>query len=146
MGLQEISAGELRKVFLDAFPMLGFQGMRSKLYWIPSLEKVKNVLSETKVERQTFLPDINDCDSFSLQLHADVKRLRAIDAEMGRIPRDQWMPWAFGEAFGIRFRGIQEKHSLNICYTKSGIYLIEPQTDHLWQPNPNDDIVLLIWM
>jgi len=146
MKTHKISAKELKHQFLDQFPTLGFQGLRSKRYWMPTLEKLKEAIKLTDVDRQIFLPDVNDCDSFSLQLHADIKRIRAVDAELGKIPREEWMPWAFGEAFGIKFKGQQESHSLNICMTMEGIYLIEPQTDAMWCPDKEEDLVLLIWM
>ena len=146
MGLQKISAKELKHKFLDQFPTLGFQGVRSESFWMPTLESLKEALELTEVDRQIFLPDVRDCDFFSLALNFRIKELIAAKAEHGEIPRDEWMPWAFGEAFCIKTKGQQGSHSLNVCMTTRGIYLIEPQTDQIWQPDKDDDLVLLIWM
>jgi hypothetical protein len=138
----KISSKELRKELKKVWPQIGFMWVPDYRLWKPTLEQLRWAIAVSKVDRAKFLDDINDCDDFALQLNADIKRMRAYDGEAGKIPKDQWHPWAFGEVFGTKFNGWSNAHSANICMCREGIYLIEPQTDEIWEAEPPDDIIL----
>ena len=139
----KISQKELRNELKVIWPAIGFMWVPDYNLWKPSHQEMVDAIEKSTVNRAKFLDDINDCDDFALQLNADIKRLRAFDAEAGKVPNDQWCPWAFGEVFGTMFKGWPGAHSANICVCREGIYLIEPQTDDIWPADgPPDDIIL----
>ena len=82
----------------------------------------------------------------ALQLHSEVKRARAIDAELGKIPRDEWYPYAFGEVLGTQFRGMDYFHAVNICICRDDVYLVEPQDDRIWRASSTTDTPYFVKM
>lgn len=109
-------------------------------YWLPTPDELAEGLARTITHRQTYLPDIADCDDFALQLHAEISRMRAWSAKHREIPREEWLPWAFGQCLGVRFHGRNMNHAINICLTTDGLRLIEPQNNNIWIPTPEDDM------
>ena len=139
----KISSKGLRAELKNKFPTISFMWVPDYNLWKPTLAEMKAAIKLSEVDRARFLDDINDCDDFALQLNADIKRMRAFDGEAGKIPKDQWYPWAFGEVFGTKFNGWPLGHSANICLCQEGIFLIEPQNDQIWLADgPPDDLIL----
>ena len=91
-----------------------------------------------------FIKNIQDCDDIALQLHAEIKRIRGYQVELQKISQDEWYPWAFGEVFATKWMGRVGNHNGNICVCVEGIYLIEPQTDKIWEANPRNDEVQIL--
>jgi len=140
----KITAATLKTAVLSKFPTVGFQWVPDKYFWVPFLAEVKAVVELTHVERMRFMENINDCDDYALQLHAQVNLYRADQARDMAIPSDEHFPWPFGEAFGIKFQGEEYQHSCNVVYTKDeGFQFIEPQTDEMWFAGAGD-IVLCV--
>ncbi|UCB50937.1 MAG: hypothetical protein JSW56_08820, partial [Deltaproteobacteria bacterium] len=62
--------------------------------------------------------EIMDCDDHALILHAFVIQKRYRQVEKGKLKKPQWYPWAFGQAWGYKFRGTKRSHAVNICITR----------------------------
>ena len=139
--MQTVTAKQLKQEVNNQFSSVGFQWVPDKSFITPTLDEVKDLVASTKVNTLTFIDAINDCDDFALQLHAAVNLHRANAARDMLIPSDEHLPWAFGEAFGLQFMGESYQHSLNICLTTEGIYLIEPQTDEIWLASAGDVVL-----
>jgi hypothetical protein len=53
-------------------------------------------------------------------------------------------PIAFGEAYGMRFRGVDELHTVNIFIYDSRVYCVDLQLDYFWIANTLQDVVYKI--
>lgn len=100
---------------------------------------MKWLLAESEFEKYKYHKNTFDCDDFSLILHAFVRQ--------EQYRRKDWKnPWAFGEAWGNKFKGELQEHAVNIALTKKEILLIEPQTDEIWTANPDNDNIYFVRM
>jgi len=142
--MKKLSDKKLRQMLSDQCPDVRFIWLTDREYILPQLSQVKQYLEQSKVIKMKFIDDIQDCDDFALQLHAECKRIRGTMVELGQIPREEWKPWSVGECFGIKFKGVKKSHNLNIAACEEGVYLIEPQTKDIWAINPQRDTVLLV--
>jgi hypothetical protein len=136
---EKISGKKLKSLVFEKFPQVSFQWVPDKHFWVPTIDEVKHVVELTHTQRLPFIENINDCDDFTLHLHSAVNLYRATLARDMKIPSNQHIPWAFGEAFGF-FQNETYPHSLNIALTQQGFYLIEPQDDNIWSATRKDII------
>lgn len=126
------TATQIRAMLREIWPDLKEIWCFDQNYQFPTGEDVARALKVSGVNFEKQEGEVFDCDDYALQLHAEIKRKR--------------MGWAFGEAFGSKIRGWPRYHVLNICCTMSGVLLIEPKTDEMWQPNPTADNLLFVRM
>ena len=91
---------EIRRLLKTIWPKLRHLWLVDPEYWIPTIEELKGALAQSKVDQMQYRNVIADCDDFSLQLHADIKRMRITKVEFQEIPPEEWYPWAFGEVMG----------------------------------------------
>lgn len=121
---------EIRKRLEGVFPDLRVPWLRDTEYDLPSLDEVRAFVERSKVDEYHFSGEDFDCDDFALQLHAEVKREHH---------------WAFGEAYGDRIKGVEERHNLNVFVADDGkVYLLEPQTDEIWRAEKGKDNILIV--
>ena len=137
---------KLRQQLSGACPKTRFIWLTDRNYFLPKLLKIQDFVSQSKVSQGIFIDDLRDCDDFALQMHAEAKRVRGLMADAGKIPSAEWKAWAFGECFGIKFKGQGGLHNLNIAACQEGVFLIEPQTSEIWRTDPANDDVMLIRM
>ena len=142
--MKKLSDKKVRKLISDQCPEVRFVWLTDREYILPTLAEFKKYLEKSKVIKMDFIDNLQDCDDFALQLHAECKRVRGVLAELGQIPSSEWAPWAVGECFGIKFNNVKGSHNLNIAVCEEGIYLIEPQTKEIWPINLNKDTILLV--
>ena len=109
-------------------------------YWLPTREEIEKFLDESRVDRMKYISEISDCDDRALQLYSEAKRVRSIMAEYQEIPREEWFSWPLGRAMGMEFRGMRMPHSVNFVRTRdSGLLMIEPEDDRIWEPKESHD-------
>ena len=109
-------------------------------YWLPAENKVKKLVWDSYIDQYKYEIESFDCDDYALVLHAFVVQERYRLAKAKKISKDEWLPWAFGEAWGTRFDGVDTDHAINICVTSDkGVILIEPQTDSMWPADRDRD-------
>jgi hypothetical protein len=116
-----------------------------KYYWAPSYDSLQDLVWRTYIDRYKYIKDAYDCDDFALSLHAFVVQTRYEEIYKRKVPKEEWYPWAFGQIWGYKFRGVKGMHAINICLTSDrGLVLIEPQEDKIWRVNNEKDIASAI--
>jgi hypothetical protein len=86
-----------------------------------------------------------DCDDFAQILHSFIVQERYREMMHRGSNKKEWLPWAFGQCWGQKFQGKDGGHAINLCVTRdSGIMLIEPQNDALWEAKKGEDFVFFI--
>ena len=104
-----------------------------------SVGRLAQLLNETQADRLPYIKKKGECEEFSLILHSAIKQKNIFDDKSK-------LTWAFGECIGRKFVGFKGVHSANVCLTKEGVYLIEPQTDAYWKADPVSDDIFFIKM
>jgi len=133
---------ELQRYWPDRKPYLGDSN-----YWLPSLREVEDLLLKSWVDQYKWMNEIFDCDDFALIVHAWVVQERYKRRQEEGEKEELKYPWAFGEAWGSKLKGEYTSHAINVVITRDkGIYLAEPQDDHIWAANPDNDILYYIRM
>ncbi len=116
-------------------------------YWMPTKSKVKKLLWEGFIDTYKYKAETFDCDEFSLLLHAFVVQERYVQIEKREVPKEEWLPWAFGQVTGIKFQGKKTHHAINIVITSdNGVMLIEPQNDKIWKATYPNDLIYRVRM
>jgi hypothetical protein len=115
-------------------------------WWLPAVETIKEEIKQVAVDRLTYVQHIFECEEFALALMYEIRRRRADLALGGKLPREQWRNFPLGRVVGKRFRGEKVDHWINICLTKEGLYLIEPQTREMWRPVESEDEIYFLDM
>ena len=116
-------------------------------YWCPKQEEVKSLLWDTYIERYKYTVEIFDCDDFALLIHAFVAQERYRKMQDEKFSKEEWLPWAFGEAWGNKFDGQAYNHAVNICLTRDkGVIFVDPQNDQIWNGDPDSNSVYFIRM
>jgi hypothetical protein len=120
----------IRQSLKDVWPELQFIWLFDRRYICPTHDELIKVIDKVWT-RQKSRGELVDCDEQALFLHSDVKKHLA--------KTDTDYTWAFGEVALTMSNGWPGPHSQNICVTKEGIYLIEPQTKEIWKAHKRDD-------
>ena len=107
-------------------------------YYIPTLDALKTMVALVSVKEMQFLGQRFNCNDYALTLHANVVKVVAANRPED-VQEEGWFGWSFGRAAGWQFKSKKEKHQINICLTREGIYLIEPQTDEIWEYDASID-------
>ena len=130
----EIKTKEIRKRLRDVWPKLRHIWCDDPVYETVNTETVDTLLSDSSVERNSYIDMKSECEEFALFLMCDSKKANILDNSAKHS-------WAFGTARARKNRGMEFYHKLNIFLTDNKIYLVEPQTDEYWEADPdNDDI------
>lgn len=98
-------------------------------YYNPTMEEVKTILEDTKVDRLTYKENKFDCDNFALMLKAAFSRLALKDKERQR-------EYCLGIVWGkIKMNGEWFGHAINwFIDDQEKLWFIEPQTDEIFDP------------
>ena len=134
-----ISSRVVRSRLKAVWPDLEHIWLTDNRFELLTVKKLDALLEKDKTDSLQYKKKKGECEEFSLFLHAKVKMANMFDD-------NSKYSWAFGEVIGRKFLGFEQVHSANICLTKSGIYLIEPQTDAYWQADPDEDDVFFVKM
>jgi len=102
-------------------------------YEFPTRDQLESVIARDHTERLDMRGYQFDCDDFALQLSA------AVNLYHGQQDQRSEAPWPFGQIMGRKFKGKKQSHTCNICVLEDGVLLIEPQTDEIWEADPDDD-------
>jgi hypothetical protein len=134
-----IKSAEVRKAVKTYDPKFKFMVLSDPEWCRPDAEEMQAMVREVAVDRMGFVHHLFECEEFALALVTAIRGRRADLAESGKLPREQWRNWPLGIVVGTHFRGQRVDHWINICLTREGLYLIEPQTGETWQPKPTED-------
>jgi hypothetical protein len=135
---------KVREMISVACPHARFIWLTDREYILPKLSEVKEMIADSKITHMTYIANIQECEEFALQLHAEIKRKRGAQAADGKIPSKEWKSWAIGECFAIKVGNVRAAHNLNIVACEEGVFLIEPQTKQISRMDPNKDTILLV--
>ena len=142
----KITSEAVRKDIAAIWPDLQFILLSDPAWWDPDVAEVQEFLQTSGIEKLPYIEGIHECEEFSLQLVAELRRRRAEKAVAGMIPKNELLNWPFGFVFGTRFAGRDLDHWMGITHTRQGLWLIEPQTDAIWTPSRDRDQVLFLFM
>lgn len=142
----KISSAEIRQRLKNQWPNLHQIWLFDENFWLPSREDLEHFVAQSKVNQMVYFPEVSDCDDFALQLYAEARRIRSVDAACGKVPKDEWVPWAIGRAVGTVIAGIKAVHAINICVILEQVLLIDPQKDTIWESNKSKNELFFIEM
>ena len=131
-----VTSSDIRASIRALWPDIG-QGLIQTpdvSYFVPEIEAV---FAHTEaIEFGTDLPTWWDCNHYALSAYAYIQNNNIYDGAA----------WAFGVAFGTKFNRFPMKHTLNICYSKSGIWFIDLQNKKHWKADPKQDEIHTVTM
>jgi hypothetical protein len=128
------TAANIRKGIRKLWPNAVFLRTPDEQYYVPSKKEIYEAVDALPVLTPPTWDGI--CNWWALQAYADIQ-LDKLHAEA---------PWAFGIADGNKFRGFPSQHTLNIAYTRDGIYLIDIHNHKRWLGSATDDYILTVSM
>jgi len=110
-------------------------------FLVPSEAEVRDLIIDRSAASIKVLDDIAECDDISVILWGRIKEARALQAADNLIAAEDQLSWPLGICFGLSFHGWSGSHWQNICFTKQGILMIEPQLNNFWFASyPDDDV------
>jgi hypothetical protein len=141
-----IQSAVVRKEIKAVWSSQRFLVLSDTDWLLPEKDEVQNTIREVAVDRMPFVNRLFECEEFALMLVARVREHRAKLAMAGDLPKTQWRNWPLGCVGGTRFKGETVDHWINICLTKQGLFLIEPQTNEMWVPTESGDKIIFLFM
>lgn len=107
-------------------------------YYNPTVEEVKKILEDTKIDRLTYRKNKFDCDNFALGLKWKVSKLA-----LGQDHRE--VEYCVGIVWGkIKMDGEWFGHAINwFIDDQKKLWFIEPQTDEIFDPEGR---IKEVWM
>jgi len=122
----------IKNKLLKEYPKLQKENiwLTDPFYLLPELKDLEISVKKNSVKDIQYYKNISECEEFSLFLHAKIKMERVQNVK--DIPDHEKYTWAFGEVIGYKY-GLMGKniHQMNICFTKEGIKIIEPQSNKI---------------
>lgn len=101
-------------------------------YYLPSVPEVKEILDDDDLNLTKYIPEVSDCDDYSLLLKAEF----VVRQNMYR----KESPYCFGEIWGE----FPNPHAINIFIDNNHqVWFVEPQTDEIF---PLSERIKSIWM
>ena len=108
--------------------------LADKLYYCPSVEYTKSVLSRTSTDERQWIKDRYDCDDFAWTLKNDF----VTDAYQNGERRA-------AHCFGMVWGHLPHPHAINfVINDDQKLRLIEPQTDDLFLPNEKQKSIFMM--
>ena len=141
-----VKSADVRKAIKAAWPKLKFMVLSDREWWLPEVENVEAMVHEVAVDRMSFIPPLFECEEFSLALVAAIRGRRADLYRAGKLQPERVRNWPLGVVCGTRFQGEDVDHWINVCVTRQGVWLIEPQTGLMWQPEKGEDEIFFLLM
>ena len=112
---------------------------RGKKYKIISMARLLDVVDKCSIKgKYKWLDEGWECESFSTMLQAAVLDYQ-YNEEVSIHSYKSYTPWFFAIAIGLRFRGQDGNHNINLAITDKGIVLIEPMDDSIWLADSDKD-------
>ena len=131
------------KKYLKSFWPIDDIWLFDRSFFLLDESTIKKIITELSVKTMKYVPELWDCDNFSLLLNSDVKKYQ-YDCIQCSKPKTPHYPWAFGECIGTKFRGVEMNHSVNIAVCKDGIFFVDPQNNYMWKADrKNDDLYFI---
>jgi len=138
-----LSYTNLSKDLKKKWPRLKSTWFGQKEYYIPLTVEVAHMVQQHSVADMHYRNTTNECENYALFLWANIKKALVIEAELYynmsiTVPDKYKYTWALGFAMGLNFKHLlfnNGSHALNICRTKEGIILIDPQSDKIIIPS-----------
>jgi hypothetical protein len=127
------SSANIRKGIRNLWPNAVFLRLPDEHYYVPSLVEIEGAVDNLPILKA---PPWADCNWWALQAYAEIQLDKLNDAA----------PWSFGLADGNKFNKFPSQHTLNIAYTRDGVYLIDVQNHKQWLGSKTDDYILTVSM
>ena len=103
-------------------------------YYVP---KIEDVLEQTKkLDLGNDKPMWWDCNHYALSAYVHLQNANLANGAA----------WAFGMSFGTKFHGFPMTHTLNICYSESGVWFVDLQNNKNWKAEPKHDKIHTVTM
>ncbi len=143
-----VTSAYVRGKIAAIWPALKFVVLSDQLWFPPSKPALIDFLKESWPHvKPPYIPSVSECEEFSISLVAYQRKLHAVLVADGVIPITDRYNWPIGIVCGTRFRGRDIDHWQNICLTHdAGIMMIEPQTQEIWSPEPDQDEIYFLLM
>ncbi|MHA2163494.1 MAG: hypothetical protein ACXACB_01995 [Promethearchaeota archaeon] len=128
----------------NLWPNIYLPWLTDREYIAPTIAEVMEAVERCSVASLKTIDNISECEDFAEILAARIKEERIEKAQANLLKQEELFNWAFGFAFGDKFRAWDEYHYLNIFRSEEGLRLLEPQTHNFWQPTSADDNVIVL--
>ena len=124
-----VNADHTRKQLLDIWPNFPTQNiwLPSGPYYLPTIEEAKSLVVANRVDSLPFKRHVRECEKFAAFLYADIQR---------KVAEIYDYTHSIGIVIGdnIKSNPAGGTHTCNIVFTRSGVFLIEPQNCMFWSP------------
>jgi hypothetical protein len=127
------TSSSIRKSIRAIWPNAVFLRLPDEQYYVPYLVEIEETIDNLPSLKA---PTWADCNWWALQAYARIQLDKLHDEA----------PWAFGMADGNKFNKFPSQHTLNIAYTRDGIYLIDVHLSKKWLGSKTDDYILTVSM
>lgn len=134
----------IRPRLIDADPWYGIYGNmpvihnpKDDAYLLMSLNKAKQILQDSRIDKLRYLKNAFDCDKFALCVKAEFVLVRAFELwNSSEVEEQDLCSYAIGYADCLPATW----HRLNLLVTDRSLYLVSGQTDKIWRPRAKDNI------
>ena len=131
------TSDEIRTILRDMYGGLSLDrlDLEDRKWRIPTKQELTTIVKINSVAHLPFIPAVQECEEYSLHLMSRIRLWEARKAVEQDV--DEYINYAIGMCRGDKagLLGVTV-HKMNISVTQSGIVIIEPQTDVLWDANP----------
>lgn len=108
-------------------------------YYLPTIEEFREkVISTWRYQDYRYVPELFDCDNFSVAFAAHADKVRLDDYEVGAVNPDERFEYPSGRIWGQNLMGLAQ-HSVTIFRMRTGYYLLEPQSHNHRPIDPSID-------
>lgn len=101
-------------------------------------------LKKVQLKDRAYIPNLFECEEFSLVALAKLREYRALLFDEGDIKNALNLP--IGMCSGTMFKGVKFNHTLIVCACSDGVFLFEPQSGEMWLAQQGKDKFFFIWM
>jgi len=120
-----LTSKEIREELSKEWANLVWMLLTDPEYYAPSYEKIKTFVKQEQGDKRKYIPNIYECEEFSLSFMTTLRRMRADDWLEGQT--EHRLNWAVGL---ILTQDGDKIHYKNVCISNNeGVLLIEPQVN-----------------
>jgi len=120
-----LTSKKIREKLNEEWPDLVWMLLTDPEYYAPSYEKIKLFVKQEQGDKRKYIPNIYECEEFSLSFMTTLRRMRADDWLEGQT--EYRLNWAVGL---ILTQTLDTVHYKNVCISNDeGVLLIEPQAN-----------------
>ncbi|KJS31639.1 MAG: hypothetical protein VR64_10610 [Desulfatitalea sp. BRH_c12] len=140
-----ITSDQIRAELASMWPELKFILLSDPAWLLPTQDQLQAEL-DACTRHPLYYENLYACEEHAVDLMMSVRRGRAEMAQRGEIPTSQWLNRPLGFVAGTRFNGRDMNHFANVCRTRAGWLMIEPQTHAIWTPRASADHIYFLFM